>query len=344
LRGLPIVTAATLGSPRLPFDLERFTAERVHRARDPDIYRGPLVLLPEGKLTAAVVPGRYAAIFDHRDLAYNRSFMGVSFRGHGDLIAKAFAAVMNSALVAYQIAFMGGTVGVKQTKVELADLEQIRVPRLDRVSVETRASLAHIADALAAEPSLRAVEAILRRLDELVAHAVGLTEFDRELLADSDRRARAIFFETPGARCPMELPPTSREVEAYAANLCTAFNAFASDHDDLVLVPDRYSALQDDLLVVRFHLAERGSAPEPNLRPAALPELGEAPFEALGGTELPYLKPAKSLRLYSENAVYMLKPAHYRHFSPAAGQSDGDRIIADLMVPGLTAETAAVRT
>lgn len=343
LMGLPIVTAAAFQSPRLPFDLDRFTAQRVHRARDPDIYRGPLVLLPEGKLTVAAVPGRYAAIFDHRDLAYNESFMGVSFREHGEMLAKAFAAIMNSALVAHQIAFMGGTVGVKQTKVELADLERIRVPRLERASAETIASLAEIADVLAAEPNLRAVEASLRQLDEVVASAICLSEPDRELLSDSDRRARAIFFETPGARQPMEVPPTSGEIGAYAENLCTAFNAFATDAEDLVLVPDRYSPLRDDLLVIRLHLTERGSALTPDFRAAGLAELGDAPLDALGGTEMPYLKPAKSLRLYTETAVYMLKPAHYRHFSPAAGQSDGDRIIADLMEPGLRAEAAAVR-
>jgi hypothetical protein len=343
LKGLPIVSAADFGSPRLPFELDRFTAERVHRARDPAIYRGPLVLIPEGKLTVAPVLGRYTAIFDHRDLAYNRSFMGVSFHGHGEPLAKAFAAVMNSALIAHQIAFMGGTVGVKQTKVELADLECIRVPRLETLDATMLAGLAEVTDTLAAEPNPHTAKAILHRLDKLVADAIALSEPDRELLADADRRARAVFFETPNARRPMDLPPTSLEVGAYATNLCAAFNAFASDAEDLVLVPNRYSALRDDLLVVRFSLAERAVAPAPDLRAAALLELGEAPFEALGGSELPYLKPAKNLRLYTENAVYILKPAHYRHFSPAAGQSDGDRIVADLMEPDFTSEAAAVR-
>ncbi len=343
LKGLPLVSAADFKSPRLPFDLDRFTAERVHRARDPEIYRGPLVLLPEGKLTVAPVPGRYATIFDQRDLAYNESFMGVSFRERGEVLAKAFAAVMNSALVAHQIAFMGGTVGVKQTKVELADLERVRVPRLDTLNTATLASFAEVTETLAAEPNLCTVMATLRRLDELVADAIELTKPDRELLADADRRARAVFFETPNARRPMDLPPTSPEIGAYAFNLCAAFNAFASDDEDFVLVPDRYSALRDDLLVVRFQLSPRAAAPDPDLRPAAVPELGEDPFDALGGSELPYLKPSKSLRLYADRYVYMLKPAHYRHFSPAAGQSDGDRIVADLMEPGLTADLAAVR-
>jgi len=343
LKGLPVVSAKDFASLQLPLDLELFSADRVHRARDPEIYRGPLVLLPEGKLTVAAAPGRYAAIFDRRDLAYNRSFMGVSFRGRDEVLAKAFAAVMNSTFIAHQIALMGGTVGVKQTKVEPADLEQIRIPRLELLDVAAVAGLGEVADTLAIETDLRVVAATLVRLDEMVADMIGLSNQDRALLADADRRARAIFFETPIARRSMEASPTSKEIGTYANNLCSAFNAFASDDEDLILVPDRYSAMPSDLIVVRFRLAERGSAPKPDLRQAALPELGDRPFEALGGSELPYLKPAKSLRLYVDSSVYMLKPAHYRHFSPAAGQSDGDRIVADLMEPNIGLEAAAVR-
>ncbi len=56
-----------------------------------------------------------------------------------------------------------------------------------------------------------------------------------------------------------------------------------------------------------------------------------------------YRKPAKSLRLYIDRAIYMLKPASYRYFSPVAGQSDGNRIIADLMRPSVS-ESSAVHS
>lgn len=219
------------------------------------------------------------------------------------------------------------------TKVEPGDLEWIRIPRLEQLDTATLSALAEITDALAAEMDQRAISAALKRLDGILAGVIGLSGSDRELLLDADRRARAIFFETPAARRSMEATLTTVEVRAYANNLCSVFNAFATDDDDLVLVPDLYSARQGDLMIVRFRLLERGCGPRPDLRLADLPELGETPLDALGGADLPYLKPAKSLRLYGETTVYVLKPAHYRYFSPAAGQSDGDRIIADLMEP-----------
>jgi hypothetical protein len=53
----------------------------------------------------------------------------------------------------------------------------------------------------------------------------------------------------------------------------------------------------------------------------------------LGGPELPYLKPLRSLRLYVGDRLIVAKPARYRCFSPAAAWSDGDRVLADLMHP-----------
>jgi hypothetical protein len=332
LKGLPRVTARDFRSPRLPSELPLFTDDRVHRAREAQIYRGPLVLLPEGKLTAAPALGRYTGIFDPRDLAYNESFVGVSFSGRDVALARAFAAVMNSALVAYQIAFLGGTVGIKQTKVEAIDLENLRIPRLDRLSSETVATLATAADTLASETGPIAVKGALATIDSLVAAAMRLTDAELDLLADAERRAGAMFFETPEFRLPMESPPTVPELLAYARSLCSTFNTFATEAEDFVLVPDRYATLADDVVVLKLYLRRRTQAGARELRPGTISELGDALLSAMGGTELPYLKP-NSLRVYLGRAVYLIKSAHYRCFSPAAGQADGDRIIADLMQP-----------
>jgi hypothetical protein len=330
LLGLPRVVAKDLRRGRLPQNLPNFEDPLVHRAREEAIYRGPLVLLPEGRLTAAPASGRYTASFDARDLAFNESFVGVSFRDQPLALARAFAALMHSALVAYQVALLGGTVGIKQTKVEGIDLEAVRVPPLDCLGTNDMAALAAASDAIASNDQ-RIIASALETIDEIVARAASLTDADRALLADVDRRAKAVLFETVSARRPMEFPPTGEEVETYARNLCSAFNAFASDAEDLVLVPDRYAAIESDLLVLKFTLGEHVKAEVKAIRRTTLDEIGSSALAPLGGQDLPYLKPAKSLRLYVDRSVYLLKPARYRLFSPAAGQSDGDRIIAELM-------------
>lgn len=330
LKGLPRVVADDLAGGRLPAELPPFDEETVHRTRNPAIYRGPLVLLPEGRLTTAPALGRYTAAYDERSLAFNRSFVGVSFRGKPRALGRAFAAVMHSALVAHQVALLGGTVGIKQTKVEAIDLDRVRVPMLDRLGTQALRRLAEAGDAIrSGDEDL--IGGAIADVDRWVADFLGLNLTDRELLADAGRRAGAILFDTASARGAMQAEPDGPEMLGYARNLCSTFNAFATGDEDLILVPERYAALHRDLLVVRFALSERGRAGVGAFEKAGVDELGPDPLRQLGMHDPPSVQSARSLRLYVDQCVYIVKPAQYRYFSPAEGQSDGDRIIADLM-------------
>ena len=333
LMGLPRVEAGDLTYASIRERLPRMEEQHVHRAREPAIFKGPLVLLPEGRLADAPKTGRYTAGYDPRDLAYNASFVGVSFHGLPTRLARAFAGVMHSALVGYQIAMLGGTVGVKQTKVEAVDLQAVRIPRLDNLTDAELETLADAADVLRAGDR-DGVPASLAVIDRTMADALRLGTADRALLWDSDRRSKAIIFETPSARAPMRARPTQAELERYSDNVCLTFNAFAVEDDDLVLVPDRHQTVQDGLLVMKFGLRERAAPQQGILVSASIDELGSAPLERLGSGGLPYLRPSESLRLYVGSSVYVLKPAQYQYFTPAAGQSDGDRMIGDVMVAG----------
>lgn len=342
LRGLPHVTARDVKKGRVAVDLPIFDNEQVNRSREPALFKGPVVLLPEGSLTAAPLYGRYTAAMDGRDLAYNSSFVGVSFHGKPAALGQAFAAVMHSRFIAHQLAFTAGTLGVKQTKVEVVDLEALYLPTLDKLSANDMAALAGAYTRLAGNEDADDVREAAERIDEIVENLAGLSDDDRRLLADADRRTRAIFFETETARRAMEAEPTEAELRRYAHNLCSAFNAFATEPEDERLFPDRYTQLTHDVVVLRFGLTEGQPVQDTALRPGTMEEMSDAPLEFLGGSELPYLKPSKSLRLYVASFAYVLKPAHYRCFSPAAGQTDADRIVADLMDPMFpSAETSA---
>lgn len=326
------VTARDVKRGRVADQLPVFEDSQVNRSREPELFKGPIVLLPEGSLTAAPFYGRYTAAVDVRDLAYNSSFVGVSFHGKPLRLARAFAAVMHSRFIAYQLAFTAGTLGVKQTKVEVVDLEALHLPALEHLS---EADLAALADAFERLAGFEKPDpATAAEIDAIVERAAGLSEDDRRLLADADRRALAVFFETEAARRPMERRPTPAELRSYADNLCLAFNAFASEPEDQRLLPDCYAELTYDVVIVRFALTDRDTQPEDaDFRRGALDEMGSAPLDSVGGSELPYLKPSKSLRLYVDSYAYVLKPAQYRCFSPAAGQTDADRIVADFMDP-----------
>ena len=335
LRGLPRADARDIKYGRFVRPLQQFTDTRVHRARDPSLFRGPLVLFPEGSLTNAPIKGRYTVLYDERDIAFNFSFFGVSFFGQDPHLAQALAAVMHSRLVAYQLAFTGGTVGVKQTKIEVPDLTGVRIPYIGDFSDAQLDQLSGALNILISHPQSRIARRAASIVDNIVENAAGLKGSDLDLLSDSERRSKALFFETFASRFPMQVPPNKEEIERYTTNVCEIFNGFASRDEDGVLVPRLYSLLADDLIIVKFALTSRGRVAEnkmaSNINAVRLSEVGGFFLDELGGLELPYLNPAKTLRLYAGKDVFILKPAQYRCFSPAAGQSDGDRIVADLM-------------
>lgn len=329
LQGLQL-TSKNFRALRVARDLPTFEARRAYRAYGRERYRAPLVLMPEGGLTAALERGRYTAAFDDRDLIYNESFVGISFSGSDSRLARSLTAVMNSSLVAYQLALTGCTLGIKQTKVERVDLDIVYIPRLSDLEDEA------INELLAIETKLTGVGnpiPVLAELDCLVARICGLHEDDCALLNDAVRRAQAIMFETPNDRARMDIAPRADEIKSYASRVCTTFNAYADEDDDLSLSPEDYFCSMNDLVVLRFALKPKGKM-HPCVEISSLPGEGVITkifAELFGGPELPYLKPLRSLRLYVGNNLFIAKPARYRCFSTAAALSDGDRVVADLM-------------
>ena len=332
LVGMPRATAGDLRRGRMADTLGRLEETELDRTRDNAIFRGPLVLLPEGSLGTAPIAGRYTAAYDERDVVYNASFFGISFAGRDPQLARALAAVMHSRLVAYQLAFIGGTVGVKQTKIEVVDLDNVRLPPVDEFEPSTIRYLSDAYQELTATSHAGTAIEIGGVIDDIVETASGLSDLDRKLLIDVERRARAIFSESKSARASMSALPTDAEIERYSLNVCATFNATATADGDQILEPGAYTTLANDLIIVKLALTT-GDAKRSNVVLNRAPILGSDSdlVQLLGGSEMPYLQSGKSLRIYMDQCVYLLKPAQYRYFSPSAGQSDSDRIVADLM-------------
>lgn len=336
LVGRRVATAQDIAFGKVQGDLELFEGTTAHRPRTREIYEGPLVLMPEGALTRSPIAGRYTAAFDQRSLAYTESFVGVSFQNQDERLAKALSALMHSALVAHQLAMCGGTVGVKQTKIEAVDLYAILVPRMDEWTSDTLARMAAAYDDLitaSTRDNIGTAQKIAEVIDQIVADQLELSQVDIDLLSDAPRRAGAIMFETVAARRQLETPPTTAELASYANNVCAIFNSSATEADDLRLHPKAFAQYGSDLIVMRLEFGI-----EPPVRadwrsePSEKLVFEESVFDSLGGSDLPYLKPAKALRLYVNDSLYVLKPARYLCFSPAVGQSDADHIVADLMM------------
>ena len=54
----------------------------------------------------------------------------------------------------------------------------------------------------------------------------------------------------------------------------------------------------------------------------------------------PYLNERRQLRIYDENALFILKPSEVRYWTRTAGLNDGDAVLADHWIKGLHASVA----
>ena len=54
----------------------------------------------------------------------------------------------------------------------------------------------------------------------------------------------------------------------------------------------------------------------------------------------PYLNERRQLRIYDENALFILKPSEARYWTQTAGLNDGDVVLADHWIKGLHASVA----
>jgi hypothetical protein len=60
----------------------------------------------------------------------------------------------------------------------------------------------------------------------------------------------------------------------------------------------------------------------------------------VGADVPPYLNERRQLRIYDENALFILKPSEVRYWTRTTGLNDGDAVLADHWIKGLHASVA----
>lgn len=318
--------------------LDHFTHDSLHRIRNPAIFKGPLLICPKGTFGRAAEPGRYSAAFISQSVLYTESFYGISFAGKKPEAAKILAAILNSSVVAFQLAFGGSTWGLERPTVEPGDLLSLRVPDL------ATADPALLQAVLAAESEVaedakngQRIEA----LDQAIYDLYGLDRDEAMLAGESVARARMLLFEGRVQRMAFVKTPTPDALSAYAGEVVHTVNAYlrarGKRHLEAIIYPMRIvqGNLADDIpgiTAVRFAMV--AGAPTDV---AITHQGGAAEIERLAtllrgqvNTETPpYLNERRQLRIYNENELFILKPSEIRYWTRAAGFNDADVILAD---------------
>ncbi len=179
MHGLPEITVRSLGNILVdPQRLPIFSHERLNRARSPELYRGPLVVVHQS-LPAATRRIRVAISDD--DAVFNESLYGYSPGGHPDagLLVRYLALVFGSKMVVWLALVTSGKFGLERDVVEMLALNRIPLPDFDRLTESQRDEIERLVD------GLDSGDASWSDVDEWVMDLYGLGARDRQVVFDT---------------------------------------------------------------------------------------------------------------------------------------------------------------
>lgn len=349
---LDLVTTSVYSPFRLkPSALTKFTHEWLHRSRKQraDIFKGPLLLCPKGNQADAIELGRYSATVVERGALFNESFFGISFAGKELAAARILSAILNSSLTSFQLALGGGAWGLERPTVAPNDLLSLRVPDLGKAETTLLEAVLSAEAAVADAPD---DSELIAALDHAVCALYGL-ERDEEVLArDGVQRARALLFEGRAERMTLVKRPSSDDLTAYASEVVRTVNAYLRARGtrrlEAVIYP-RHIAVGNAIDgtpgvdAVRFAMVAGAPTDEPCVHLGSDAEIARlsALFRGQVSSDVPpYLNERRQLRIYDDNALFILKPSEVRCWTRTAGLNDGDVILADHWIKGLYATVA----
>lgn len=349
---LDLVTTGAYSPFRLkPRALARFAHEWLHRSRKQrsEIFEGPLLLCPKGNQADALELGRYSATVVEQSALFNESFFGISFAGKELAAARVLSAILNSSLTSFQLALGGGAWGLERPTVEPNDLMSLRVPELGKLDAELVKAVLFAEAAVADAPD---DTQLVADLDHAVCELYGLEQDEIILASDGVQRARALLFEGRAQRMTLVQRPSSEDLTAYASEVVRTVNAYlrarGKRHLEAVIYP-RYVAAGSvidgtpGVDAVRFAMVAGAPTDVPYVHKGSNAEVARlaALFRGQVSPDVPpYLNERRQLRIYDEDALFILKPSEVRYWTRTAGLNDGDAVLADHWIKGLHASVA----
>jgi len=216
LRGLPTLEAGYSEHPFCVLDhaLVPYRAHGLHRPRDPEIYKAPLLLIREGS-RAERERGR--ALVSTVDVAYCESYYGYSAARHpeGEFLVRYLLVLVHSLLFEYVTLMCSGKFGIERRAFQLLDVAQFPLVVPEFLDPEQRRAIDACADALLAD------EPNWPELDRTVASLYGLAGRDQQAMADT------VATRAPFARVRKRAaaPATSPEKEIFRARLETELDS-----------------------------------------------------------------------------------------------------------------------
>ena len=258
-------------SARRLFDLREFTRKRAssfvidvdalppkfpHKMllypRERELYRGPLVLVPESPPPPSKTARRVH--YSRRDVAFNRSFFGFSCYGHPNpvLLASYTALWLASDLVMYLSLMRSSRFGVERDTYLLEDLHRVWIRPLDQLSAAETSDVRSAAKQMFADKFSRV------EVNNLVFRLLGLNAVERQTIHDT-LRVSTPFHAT---KDEAQRRPSVPEIKSFAERLRAALAPFFSRRDKTVKVQLPPTPSNSPWIFLRISLSDLADGPD----------------------------------------------------------------------------------
>jgi N-6 DNA Methylase len=305
-------------------DLEYFPYTKVEAPRDPEIYQGPLVIIPE-----RVEPKGIYSAFSSSDLVYTTSYFGVPIPQNLVHLAHYLNGIINSSLASYFLFMTASSWGVERKKLMLQDLLRLPIPQPNDSNGQALARILEVERQLLKNHRSSVGNQLKRQLDEAVFDLYGLDETERILVEDSINVTIDLYMNRENSLALQR--PQIPELELYAMELIGVIRPFLQTLRERVLVADVIEVSRASLQVVKFSFL-----PTPGreyvvqtTQAQTLKVILNQIAEQLPQQVADRIFTRRDLRIYSGQDIYIVKPAQKRYWSRSAGLNDADLILSE---------------
>jgi hypothetical protein len=187
--------------------------------RDPEIYRGPVVLFREAPKQGV---SRRGALWVDENVAFSRSFYGIPASGGNLELAQYLYLLSYSDLLAYWVLMTSAKFGVERDTYYMEDYKNFPVVPPGELEQHLRKRISTLVNIV------RAGDQPWAKLNEWVAQIYGLNRYDIDLIAD------AITYESPYAdsrdRSHAHVSARSACVASFTQTLSEVFGVSGHSH------------------------------------------------------------------------------------------------------------------
>lgn len=189
---------------------KHFDRRTLHRPRDIEIYRGPLMMMPASLPES---PDQGCGLIAINDVAYKESFTGYStfgFKaGDPEALARYLHVLTYSKLFQYRILMSSSQFGVERDAIQKEDVDYFPIIPFEKLDAQTVGRLQVLSKAIENEKSP------WPEVDDLIFNIYSVPDHLRNVIADT--LSVSLPYTTTNARA--QRPPTQEEVELFRSAL-----------------------------------------------------------------------------------------------------------------------------